>query len=65
MSKMFKANHKQLAAELASLEVAVVRLSHNRRLALLRFKGISSRGIDVHRERGHWKVNLLFDNGTS
>jgi hypothetical protein len=65
MSKMFKANHKQLAAEQVSLEVAIVRLSHNRGLALLRFKGISARGIDVHREHGSWKVNMLFDNGTS
>jgi hypothetical protein len=61
MTKMFKQQHKQLAAELPTLEVASVRVSHNRGLAVLHFKDMPPRSITMHRERGVWKVDAVLD----
>lgn len=56
MSKLFKINHAQLAAESATLEVATVRVNDMRGFALLHFKGIPAHSIGVHLERGTWKI---------
>jgi hypothetical protein len=65
MTKLFKLHHSQLAAEAATVEVVGVRVNGNRGLALLHFRGIPARSIDVHRERGVWKINALLDTEVS
>jgi hypothetical protein len=65
VTKLFKMNHRQLVAELATLEVSSVRVNGNRGLALLHFNGIHARSINVHRERGVWKINGLLDTEVS
>jgi hypothetical protein len=65
MAKFFKLNHKQLVAELATLEVTSVRTNGMRGLALLRYKGIHPHSIQMHLERGVWKIDETIDVETS
>ncbi len=57
MTKLFKQNHPQLATETASLRVAAVQINGMRGLALLHFAGIPAQSIQLHLERGIWKIN--------
>jgi hypothetical protein len=65
LSKLFKSSHGQLAAEVRTLEVAGLRLDGNRGLALLRYHNIHGRRIEVHRERGAWKIDAVIDTEIS
>jgi hypothetical protein len=57
MTKLFKQEHRKLAVEAATLHVAAVRVNEMRGFALLQFKGIPPQSINVHLERGVWKIN--------
>jgi hypothetical protein len=62
MSLLFKESHRQLAAELAGLQVTDVRVKGRHGLALLAFRATPERLIPVEREGGGaWKVASLFD----
>ncbi|HTA96911.1 MAG TPA: hypothetical protein VK730_04645 [Solirubrobacteraceae bacterium] len=57
MTKLYKQEHHKLAVEAATLQAAAVRVNHMRGFALLHFKGIPAQSIDVHLERGVWKID--------
>jgi hypothetical protein len=57
MTKLFKQNHRRLVAETATLQVAAVRVNRMRGFALLHFNGIPAQSIQLHLERGVWKIN--------
>lgn len=62
LSKVFKYNHRQLAAYAARLEVTGVRLDRNHGVAVLGFRTLPGRLIHVVRESGVWKINTLLDS---
>lgn len=61
MSKTFEHYHRQLAAHAASLEVSRVRVEGSMGLAVLAFKGLPGRQIQVAREGGVWMMDALLD----
>ena len=61
MSKVFKHFHPQLAAYLPTLEVTGVRLEGDHGLAVLGFRTLPGRQIEVARDRGTWKMGALLD----
>jgi len=61
MSKFYKANHQQLGAYAAKLEVTGVRLTGVRGVAILGFRTLPGRQIAVTREDGVWKINGVID----
>jgi hypothetical protein len=64
MSKVFKQLHRQVAMDVAALEVRGVRVNARHGLALLRFGKLSEeRVISVEREGKAWKMDALFDGG--
>jgi hypothetical protein len=62
MSKLFKQNHQQLSAYAARLRVTGVRLEGERGIAVLGFGSLPGREIEVVREGGAWKINVLLDS---
>ncbi|HEY5194248.1 MAG TPA: hypothetical protein VIJ39_10310 [Solirubrobacteraceae bacterium] len=61
MSKVFKQNHRQLAAEASILKVTGVRLRRNHGWAVLGFETLPGRDFRIAREVGVWKVQVLLD----
>jgi hypothetical protein len=61
MSLLFKEDHQQLAADVATIEVTSVRVKGRYGLALLGFRTSPERQIPVRRERGVWKIDTLLD----
>ena len=61
MSKVFRENHRQLAAEAATLKVSGVRVEHGLVRALLSFTSLPGRWLSIAREGGAWKVHELLD----
>jgi hypothetical protein len=62
MSLLFGQAHEQLAyADVASLEVTVVRVQGDRGLAVLAFRTASERYIPLQREHGTWKIDAPLD----
>jgi hypothetical protein len=62
MSLLFGQAHEQLAyADVASLEVTVVRVQGDRGLAVLAFRTASERYIPLQREHGTWKIDAILD----
>lgn len=59
LNKLFKLSHRRLANEATMAHVASVRVEGNRGLVLLRFKALHGRMLEVHRERGAWKIDQL------
>jgi hypothetical protein len=64
MSEVFKQSHTRFGVDSATLKVAAVRVDRNIGSARLGFAGRKpDRYILVHRERGAWKLTMLFDIG--
>jgi hypothetical protein len=61
LSKLFKREHRRMAADLTQLEVAAVRVKAHHALVLLSFR-TKSREIRVHLEHGVWKIDELLDS---
>jgi hypothetical protein len=62
LSALFRRSHRSLSVESATLRVAAVRVERNRGAVQLRFAGGRPvRYVLVHRERGAWKMDALFD----
>lgn len=61
MAQLFEADHRQLAADSATLTVTGVRLKDGHGLALLGFKAMPEREIRIRREDGAWKIDALLD----
>lgn len=61
LSKLFRLHHGQLVAEARTLAVTGARADGNRGLVLLRFHGIPAHNLEVHRERGVWKIDDILD----
>jgi hypothetical protein len=62
ISKLFKSQHQQLAAEVATMAVARVRVNGNHAFALLAFRTTPEpRDIGLSREAGNWKISGLLD----
>jgi hypothetical protein len=63
LSKLFKQEHRRLAAEVAIMKVSTVRVSGNNGLVMLYFSGTRpERYFAVEREGGIWKMDTLLDN---
>lgn len=62
-SKLFKQRHREAVEDVATLQVARVRLNGNQGMALVRFGATRERDVLVHRDRGAWKMSVLLDNG--
>ena len=60
-SKLFARHRRELAAQVAALEVTEVRVSGNRGYVRLRFAATPEHLVAVHREGRGWKVNVLLD----
>jgi hypothetical protein len=64
VSKLFKQLHRQVAMDVAALEVRSVRVNARHGLALLGFGRLSEeRVISVEREGDVWKMGVLLDGG--
>jgi hypothetical protein len=64
MSKLLEQLHKRLNLDSATLRVGAVRVELNSGSVRLGFGGAKpDRYVLVHRERGAWKMDLLFDIG--
>jgi hypothetical protein len=63
MSKLFKQHRRQLAAEVATMQVTGVRVKGDQGLALLNFGSPPERHMLVRRERGAWKIGVFLDIG--
>jgi hypothetical protein len=62
VTQLFEHYRRQLAAHAAPLAVSDVRVDgHGRGVAVLAFRGLPGRQIDVARDRGAWRVKGLFD----
>jgi hypothetical protein len=57
MTKLYRQMHGELAAEAASVRVAGVHVAERRGLVLLGLRGMGPHVIQVHLERGVWKIN--------
>lgn len=62
MTKVFKESHRQLDVYASRLEIAAMRIDGDRGLVVLAFKGLPAREIDVSRESGRWRMELLLDH---
>ena len=62
-SELFKQRHRELDEDLATLQVAWVRLVAKRGLARVRFGATRERAVFVHREGNAWKMSVLLDGG--
>jgi hypothetical protein len=60
-SKLFARDHRELARQIASLEVTEVRLKGDQGLVRLRFAAPTEHLVPVHRDHGVWKVGMLLD----
>jgi hypothetical protein len=60
-SLLFELNRHQLQIESSSLQVASIRLSGNRALAIMCFKAIGERQIALLQEGDRWSVDGLID----
>lgn len=62
LSRLFRYAHSRLSAESATLRVGVVRVEFNQGSVQLLFAHVRlPHYIEVHRERGVWKMGILFD----
>jgi hypothetical protein len=61
-SKLFEQYHTQLSNDIATLKVADVRLAGKLGLAVLSFKGLPWRQVEVMREHRVWKMFSLLDS---
>lgn len=62
LSKIYAQQHKQMAADVATLHVIGVRVEGKKALALLHFAGKEEpRHIEIHKEFGTWKIDALLD----
>jgi hypothetical protein len=61
MSRLFKHEHRQLAAEIPHMKLLSLRLGGNQGLVLLGFGRMSERQITVIRPGGTWKLAVLLD----
>jgi hypothetical protein len=61
VSKIFVHYHRQIAAHVPTLAVSDVRVSGDRGVAVMAFKGLPGRLMHVVRERGTWMVGGVLD----
>lgn len=61
-TKLFMQSHAQINAYSTRLKVARVRLKGSRAIAVLRFKGLAARQIELMREGSNWRLDALLDN---
>lgn len=62
LTKVFKRNHRQMAAYAAQLTVTGVRLSRESSVAVLGFRSLPGRYIPVERKSGRWWIDALLDD---
>lgn len=60
MSKVLQQRHRQLAMELASLEVTRVRVEGDKGVAVVSFGKTPEPHMFLHHEQGVWKIESLF-----
>ena len=63
ISKLFMQHRRQLAAQVATMQLTGVRVKNDQGLAFLNFGGLTNRYMPVHREGGIWKVGVFFAIG--
>jgi hypothetical protein len=61
MTKVFHINRSQLTTYADELSIAAVRVEGRRGVAILRFRTVPSRQLELQIERGQWKVAALLD----
>jgi hypothetical protein len=62
LSRLFREMHSRLSAESATLRVGAVRVEFNQGSVQLHFAHVRlPHYIEVHRERGAWKMGILLD----
>lgn len=62
-AKVFEQRHRELAEDVAGLQVAWVRVKGNRGVTLVRFAANRERLVRVHRAGVVWQMNALLDSG--
>lgn len=61
VTRLFKQNHAQLAAEMRTLQVSGVYTNGRRGIVLLHVDNMPPHAITIHREFGTWKISDILD----